>query len=293
MNKIMIMDRDGWRKEVAVQKSIVYIGSDPANDVVLDTLRGAGVAARHLQLLSLGTGGQGYRVVNLGTSDISVGVGRSLSPYSSTTVTNGTSIKVGDYTLTLSGLDAAVSPASIATPSAAAAGVAAASFSASSVSGGAAPAPAMAAAAPAPAGAAAPAPAVAAAPAPDDTTASESIGLRLNMPDEPLTPDHPLEGTIVVKNQGAKPGAQFKLQVEGIDPTMYEIGPGPILFPNAEKEVVFRVMHSRKASPPAGECRIIVRAVAPDAYPRETATATHTITVQPYYSHKLHLSSAG
>ena len=51
--QVEVVDRDGWRKAFPLEKHIVHIGSDPRNDVVLDSRRGAGVAARHLQLIAL------------------------------------------------------------------------------------------------------------------------------------------------------------------------------------------------------------------------------------------------
>src|SRR5207249_2253351 len=121
---------------------------------------------------------------------------------------------------------------------------------------------------------------------------SQSIGLRLSLPDIPVTPDRPVEGTIVIKNQGSRPGAQFKLQVDGIDSSLYEIGPGPILFPNAEKEVFLRFVHPHKPNPPAGDCRVVVRVSSPDAYPGEVSSATYILKIAPFFEHKLRVISA-
>lgn len=275
MIRVTVTDRDGWRKDLSLQKSIIYVGSDPSNDIVLEGSRGTGVAPRHAQLLSLANSGQGNRLVNLGTSDIVFGpVGRTIPPMSSAGLNEGELVKIGDFALVFTGLSGGgASPftaaATVGTPTArGVAGVA---------SGGAAFAT----------GSRAPGP-----PQGDVTTAAASIGLRLSIPSDPLGLERPLEGAIVVKNQGARPGAQFKLQVEGIDPALYDIGPGPILFPNAEKEVVFRINHPRKSSPPAGECPIVVRASAPDAYPGEMASVSHVLTISPFFTHKLKLTSA-
>ena len=79
--------------------------------------------------------------------------------------------------------------------------------------------------------------------------------------------------------------------VDGLDPACLEIGPGPLLFPNAEKEVPFRVHHPRSPKPPAGDYRLRIRATAPAAYPGESAIVTQMIHVLPYYSHRVRVTS--
>ena len=271
MIRVTVTDRDGWRKDLSLQKAIIYVGSDPSNDIVLDGIRGSGVAPRHAQLLSLANAGQGNRLVNLGTSDILFGpVGRTIAPMSSAGLNEGELVKIGEFSLIFTGLG----------------GGSTAPFAAPAVAGASAGSVAMGSAAAAtvirPPG---PPPA-------DVTTAAASIGLRLSIPSDPLALDRPLEGAIIIKNQGARPGAQFKVQVEGIDPSLYDIGPGPIQFPNAEKDVVLRINHPRKSSPAAGDCPIVVRATAPEAYPGEMASVTHVLTITPYFSHKMTLTSA-
>ena len=121
---------------------------------------------------------------------------------------------------------------------------------------------------------------------------SRSIGLALNLAQTKLGVDKPLEGTVVVRNWGIKAGVQFALLVDGLDPTCLEIGPGPLLFPNAEKEVPFKVHHPRAAKPPAGDYRIRIRATALAAYPGEAAVVSQMIQLLPFYSHKLRVVAA-
>ena len=120
-----------------------------------------------------------------------------------------------------------------------------------------------------------------------------AIGLGLVLPRTViLNPDQPVDGTVVVRNQGSESGVQFQLELEGLDERSYEMGPGPILFPNAEKEVFLRLHHPRKAYPPAGEHEIRIRASAPDAYPGQSAIESRTVTIMPYYDHALRLLEA-
>jgi predicted component of type VI protein secretion system len=116
---------------------------------------------------------------------------------------------------------------------------------------------------------------------------SKSIGLTMQLAQTRLDVDKPLQGSVVVRNWGIKAGVQFTLEVDGLDPACLEIGPGPLLFPNAEKEVIFKVHHPRAAKPPAGDYRIRIRATAPSAYPGESAVVSQVIQLLPFYSHKL------
>lgn len=104
--KIEVIDKDGWRKAFSFEKTLFHIGSAAMNDLVLDARRGAGVAARHAQLIAL-PDSAGYRLVNLG--DASIGVGESdnksvsLAPHNVTTIGNGSVLKMGDFTLIFHG----------------------------------------------------------------------------------------------------------------------------------------------------------------------------------------------
>ena len=116
---------------------------------------------------------------------------------------------------------------------------------------------------------------------------SKSIGLAMRLAQTKLGVDKPLEGAVIVRNWGIKAGVQFSLEVDGLDPACLEIGPGPLLFPNAEKEVPFKVHHPRTSKPPAGDYRIRIRATAAAAYPGESAVVSQMIQLMPFYSHKL------
>jgi hypothetical protein len=70
------------------------------------------------------------------------------------------------------------------------------------------------------------------------------------------------------------------------------MGPGPILFPNAEKEVFLRLHHSRKPSPAAGVQRISISATAPVAYPGQRAEASSELQIAPFYAQELRFLDA-
>jgi hypothetical protein len=241
---VEVVDRDGWRKVFALKKAIVSIGSDPRNELVLEPSRGTGVAARHLQLISL-PDGPGYRLINMGDTEVKVGPNgeTTLGPRAFSEIGPEAVVKVGDFTLTLHG-----------------GGYTASSPRASAGRG--------------------------------SDKVSNSIGLQLNLPVTTLSLDQPIEGSVLVRNLGDKTGVQFRLEVDGLDPAYVEIGPSPILFPNAEKEVTFRLRHPQGSRPAAGDFRLRLRATAPGAYPGQSATASATIQVAPYFQHEIHLEAA-
>jgi hypothetical protein len=242
--KIDVADRDGWRREHPLQKNIIHVGSDPRNDIVLDASHGSGVSPRHLQLIAVE--GHGFRMVNIGNSDVAVGaVGeRAVPPLGVLDIGSGERVKVGDFILTFHGGSGGASP-SMSTGAATATGT--------------------------------------------TERTSGNIGLSVSFPNTQLSPNRPIDGVVIVRNLGDKTGAQFKIDIEGLEPEFYEIGPGPILFPGAEKAVSLRVHHPRKPDPSAGDHRIRIRATAPTAYPNDSATVTQLIRILPFHSHKMRL----
>ena len=119
------------------------------------------------------------------------------------------------------------------------------------------------------------------------------IGLNVMLSHTQLVPDQTIEGAITIKNLGDKTGVQFKIEIDGFDPESYDVGPAPILFPDVEKKVPFRLRHPQRATPPAGNRRLTIRVTAPAAYPGEVATASQVIRVTPYLKHSLSLKISG
>jgi hypothetical protein len=247
--KLEVTDGDGWRTEFWLNKHIVHVGSDPGNDVVLSLGRGAGVAPWHVQLIALPADSR-YRLVNLGEVDVSLGAAGDRP------LAPRSSVEIADGEYIRLGDFVLVLRcgefAGLASP----AGVA-------GEGGG---------------------PQVVGA-----ESGSQVIGLRLSLPRTNLVPNYPVDGSVVVRNLGEKPGVQFTLVVEGLDPDCYEVGAGPLLFPNAEKEVFLRLYHPQRSIPLAGEHRLSVRVTAPEAYPGECAAVSQVVRILPFYKHKLRL----
>ena len=102
--QVEVTDRDGWRKTFVLEKYLIHVGSDSHNDIVLELSRGHGVAARHLQLFRVP--GQPCRVINLGDAPIFYGPDRKdvLEPRQTFSISEGTTLTVGEYTLTFHGM---------------------------------------------------------------------------------------------------------------------------------------------------------------------------------------------
>jgi hypothetical protein len=282
--RVEVTDKDGWRKEYVLQKTINHIGADARNDIALENWRGTGVSARHLQLI---VSGNSCRLVNIGSSEVSIASGiydaapgtipaqvRPLAMMSATEISNGTWVKLGEFTLRLRMADpavAAVTPnATNVQPSVAAVGVTSPVTMPAQTGAMGIYMPPVQVVEPAVGG-------------------GNPISLRMLLPQTTLGLDAPLEGSLIVRNAGSRPGAQFRLEIQGLPAECIEIGPGPILFPNAEKEVIFRLRHPRTPTLRAGDLQLLIRATSPDAYPGQVALVTQTIQVSPFYQHSLKL----
>ena len=233
---IEIIDREGWRKELPLEKTIIYIGSASRNDIVLEPARGGGVEPLHVQLI-VANGGAGYRLVNLGNAAIPLDLTGEpmLSPHAAVRMADGMSFKLGDFTLIFHGAEAA----------------------------------------------------------PEDVTASSGhIGLKVSLSEARLRSRRSINGVLTVSNLGDRSGAQFNLELEGLESECYDIEPGPILSAGTEKEVLFHLYH-RGDTPLAGDRTITIYAVAPNAYPGEQARVSRVIQVQPHYAQRLRLVLPG
>lgn len=230
-NVLEVIDRDGWRRSFEVAKPLFHVGSDAKCDLVLPSTRGGGVAPRHLQFIENTETGSGYRLVNLGESDILLSGGtRTLSPLTVVEVLDGEQISVGDFTLIYHGNAHH-----------------------------------------------------------ERTQQSQAIEISLKLAQAELHPDNPIDGIINVANMGNVEGVQFTLEIEGLESDMYEVGPAPLLFPRARKNIPFRVYHPKDPRLPAGDHRFMIRAKAPEAYPGESAVISHTLRVIPFYKHSLNV----
>ena len=95
---VEVIDKGGWSRSFPLNKNILHIGSDARNDIVIETWHGAGLAARHLQLVPSPTSGLGYRLVNMGTTEVLLGPNgeRSLLPRAAIDLADGDIVRLGE-----------------------------------------------------------------------------------------------------------------------------------------------------------------------------------------------------
>lgn len=100
--KLEIVNPQGWSKEYPLQKGILHLGSDPANDIVLDS---GDIAPFHLQFVAAGKDKSGYRLVNLTETELQAGpdAQTALAPSAALTLSDGFSLKLGTFTLIFHG----------------------------------------------------------------------------------------------------------------------------------------------------------------------------------------------
>jgi len=118
---------------------------------------------------------------------------------------------------------------------------------------------------------------------------SQLIQVRLEVPNPRIELDRPLDGALYIRNGGDRAGVQFVVEVQGIDNRYIQIESGPVLFPDVEKRVAFRISHPRTSQPAAGDQPINFVVTAPEGYPGETAVASQVVSIAPFFAHKVRL----
>ena len=95
---VEVIDKGGWSRSFPLNKNILHIGSDARNDIVIETWHGAGLASRHLQLVPSPTSGLGYRLVNMGTTEVLIGPNgeRSVLPRAALDLADGDVVRLGE-----------------------------------------------------------------------------------------------------------------------------------------------------------------------------------------------------
>ena len=279
MNQIWVSDRDGWLHAFAISRTLMHIGSDERCDIVLDAKRGGGVSSRHLQLVLPGNGKPG-KFINLGDSEVRTArdqvTFKVIAPRASAELAEGQILHVGDFTIWFDD-KMPINPGQPIVPAAPQTSIQRPALSAPQTRT---PVQSMLT---------------------GTTTAlidplmgtppasASSIATRINLPSRSLSPSRPLEGGLVIRNTGTKTGAQFRIELNGLQPQCFELGAGPVLFPSAEREVPLRILHPGTSVLMAGQQQFTIRVTSPVAYPGEVATVTHVVQVDPVYRHRIEI----
>ena len=93
--KLIIIEQNGWKKEIKTEKAVIRIGSAPSNDIYLNSPQ---IASVHLQAHSLPTESE-CRVLNLGSKVI---ISRNdvqdvILPYAKAEIRDGDEVLLGEY----------------------------------------------------------------------------------------------------------------------------------------------------------------------------------------------------
>ena len=98
---IEVITGDGWRKIYPLEKPIIYLGSHPRSDIILEAAPGGGIAPLHAQLIASASNGAGYQLINLADTPISLGTSgdQTIPGRSAINIADGTTFTLGQYTL--------------------------------------------------------------------------------------------------------------------------------------------------------------------------------------------------
>lgn len=270
---IEVTDRDGWRKEFPLLRTLVMVGSDLANDIPLPESRGQGAEPRHLQILLNPQDTSACRIINMAKNPVEITIAGEvtwLAPSTAMMVSMESALRIGEYRLQLHSFgtpplyngmngNGMVEVASFQRPVSAPPSVVVESRVAPSF-----------------------------APSPSSVYGKGSIGLAVRMTQATLTPSQPAEAYISIANRGTKTAVQFRLMIEGLPSESYEVPPLPLLFPNAEKTLTIQLRHPNKPLQ-AGSHPVRFIAVAPEAYPDEQTVVQQSVVVPTVYAHEVKL----
>ena len=249
--RIAVSDKSGWQRDFFLNEKLVYIGSALDNHIILDSGRGTGVASRHLQLVLAQGAKPGYRIINLGDSELVLG-DQALAPRAVGALNDQDRLQLGDFLLVfhldeqrlanLPRIQEAILPEKEMDT--------------------------------------------------ETRQATDDIGIELFLAQTRLQVDLPIEGSVIIRNLGPMPGVQFRLGLKGLPPECCELGPGPILFPDAKKDVLLRLHHPKRPRPLGNsKHRIYIYVTAPKEYPGQSVEVSQVIDIDPYYHHELHFDT--
>jgi hypothetical protein len=261
--KVEIVDTQGWRRDFPLERALIHIGSDTANDIVLPTDGAGPVAPRHLQIVQSGIG---FRLVNLGDAPVSLassaGVreggpaeGDWLAPRHTRSLADGDCVRLGGYVLTFRLGGAVAKPAPRGQLTADRREIGCGCVSARAV--------------------------------------SSCIGLEVSLPGATmgmtprLSPASPIEGIVSLRNGGPASPARIQISLTGLEAGSYDMPPGAILFPRDESRLPLVLRHPQSLRPTEGHHSITIRATAPDAYPEQSAQVSLVVDVAAVYRHSL------
>jgi hypothetical protein len=95
-----VINREGWSKEYLLQRSLVYVGSQPGSDIYLPQPE---VAPRHIQLVPSPVNRAGYRLINFSSAPLNLresgGASRAVPPRATAELSDGDTVTLAGYEL--------------------------------------------------------------------------------------------------------------------------------------------------------------------------------------------------
>ncbi len=115
-----------------------------------------------------------------------------------------------------------------------------------------------------------------------------NLGIKLELPDQPLRPGKKLAGILELTNYGDSRRCQFDIDLEGLPLDCYKISPAPMLYPGATEELQMVFLH-RTTQPEAGQHCVKITASAPGTYPSEMIEIDLPLLVEPVHQFALQI----
>jgi hypothetical protein len=117
---------------------------------------------------------------------------------------------------------------------------------------------------------------------------SSVIDAVLSFPDAVIRPDFLTTGHLTIKNVGSQSDCQFKVTLSGLPDDCYQIDPIPLMYPDAQEDVVVQLFH-RVHYPLVGFHDLIFSITAPGYYPGEEMIIKQGVYVVPVFDQGLEL----
>ncbi len=99
-SRLDVINRDGWRKEFPLRRTLAYVGSQPGSDICLPQ---PDVAPRHVQFVPSPINRGGYRAINFSSTPLALrlatGELRTVPPRGAAEIADGDAVELAGYSL--------------------------------------------------------------------------------------------------------------------------------------------------------------------------------------------------
>ena len=99
-SRLEVVNKEGWRKEYLLQRTLIYAGSQPGSDVYLPAPE---VAPRHIQFVPSPVNRAGYRLINFSAAPLALresgGAARLVPPRGTAELSDGDAVELAGYSM--------------------------------------------------------------------------------------------------------------------------------------------------------------------------------------------------